>query len=179
MRYVYTASLAALFVAGLAIPVAAQPASGMTQPGSATAQAGREGHNTGRGPQMNDMHHQGLGRHNMAMLAMSAQHPKGTVAFYRAELAITAAQEPQWAAFAAVLGDAIVAMHAAAVRMDAAPATATAPERMDATVAMLTGALGTAKALADTGKALYAVLSPEQRVLADGFWSRHLSAPMP
>lgn len=179
MKYVYTASLAALLAAGIAIPVIAQSAAGMTHPGAATAQAGREGHNAGRGYPMNHMHHESLGRHNLAMLAMSAQHPKGTVAFYRAELAITAAQEPQWAAFAAVLGDAVVAMHATAVRMGTPPAPATAPERMDATVAMLTAALGTAKALADTGKALYAVLSPEQRVLADGFWTRHLSAPMP
>lgn len=176
MRYVNIASLAALLVAGLAIPAGAQPAAGTTHPGPAAAQIGREGHNAGGQTQMNHMRHAGFGRHNLAMMA---QHPKGIVAFYRAELAITAAQEPQWAAFAAVLGDAIVAMQAAAVRMDTAPMPATAPERMDATVAMLTGALGTAKALADTGKALYAVLTAEQRVLADGFWTHHLSAPMP
>lgn len=126
---------------------------------------------------MNNMRHDGTGHHNLAMMA---QHPRGGIAFYRAELAITAAQEPQWSAFAAVLGDAVVAMHAAAMRSDTAPAQVTAPARLDATVAMLTGALGTAKALADTGKALYAVLTADQRALADAFWGAHnLSAPMP
>lgn len=176
MRYLYTASLAALLAGSILAPAGAQPATGMTHRGSAATQAGREVHNEGGRTPMNHMQHAGMPMHNLAMMA---QHPKGTVAFYRAELAITAAQEPQWAAFAAVLGDAVVAMHAAAMRMGAPPAPATAPDRMDATVATLTGALGTAKALADTGKALYAVLTAEQRVLADGFWAQQMPAPMP
>ena len=179
MRSIQAASLAILLAAGLAIPASAQPVMGMTHSGPAAAQAGTEGHNARGVYKMNHMHHQEFGHHNMAMLAMSARHPKGTVAFYRAELAITAAQEPQWAAFATVLGDAIVAMHAANVQMATAAVPATVPERMDATVASLTAALGTAQALADTGKALYAVLTPEQRLLADGFWTHHQSAPMP
>ena len=179
MRSIQATSLAILLAAGPAIPAGAQPVMGMTRPGSAASQAGAEGHNAGGVHKMNHMHHQEFGRHNMAMLAMSARHPKGTVAFYRAELAITAAQEPQWAAFATVLGDAIVAMHAANVQMATTAVPATVPERMDATVASLTAALGTAQALADTGRALYAVLTPEQRLLADGFWTHHQSAPMP
>lgn len=166
MRWFTTASFAAVLAIGLIMPAAAQaPQDAM--PG----QANMHRH---RGNEMQSMRHDEDGRPNLAMLAMMAQHTKGIAAFLKAELAITAAQEPQWAAFAAVLGDAMVARHAAAVRMDATPQTATAPARMDARVAALTAALDTAKALAGTGKALYAVLTPEQRVLADGFWAHHL-----
>jgi hypothetical protein len=59
------------------------------------------------------------------------------------------------------------------------PDAATAPERMDAEVAALTATADTAKALAGTGKALYAVLTPEQRLLADKFWARPMDMPMP
>ena len=160
MRSIPAASLAILLLAGLANPATAQPVMGMTHPGAAAAQAGSEGHNARGVHKMNHMHHQDFGRHNMAMLA------------------ITAAQAPQWAAVATVLGDAIVAMQADSVRMATQAVPATVPERMDATFANLTAALGTAQALAGTGRALYAILTPEQRLLADGFWAHHQSAPM-
>jgi hypothetical protein len=180
MKRFSQATLAALLASGLALPAAAQP-SQPQPPGAAadTARPGRDARQAKKGAQMHQFRQGDAAHPRHGMLAMMAQHTKGIMAFYRAELAITPAQEPQWTAFAAVLGDAIVARHAAATKKEAMPDAATAPERMDAEVAALTAALDTAKALAGTGKALYAVLTPEQRLLADKFWARPMDMPMP
>jgi hypothetical protein len=100
---------------------------------------------------------------------MAGRYAAGMVAFYKAELDITAAQEPQWSAFAAAMRGGLDAMRAAAAQRMSGGQPQSAPERMDAHVARLSTALEAAKAMATAGKALYAVLTPEQREIADQF----------
>jgi len=63
--------------------------------------------------------------------------------------------------------------------LDEAPVATTALAHLDTSDALLTAALDTAKALADKGQAMHAVLSPEQRVLAGGSWAHNLEMPVP
>jgi len=160
---------------GGGMPGAGMPGAGMTGagPGSNGACGGGEfpmgpmgGGGTGGGFGMG-------GRGPAAMTGiggpMAGRYAAGMIAFYKAELDITAAQEPQWSAFAAAMRDGMDAMRKAAAQRMSAGQPHSAPERMDAHVARLSAALDAAKAMATAGKALYAVLTPEQREIADQF----------
>ncbi len=108
----------------------------------------------------------------MGMMAM-ADHVEGRIAFLKAELNITEAQTAQWNAFAD-------AMRSNATRMSGMPAimmqggmmgqdgtSMSAPDRLDRMEKMLTTMLETIKATRIALAPLYAVLTKEQKKVAD------------
>lgn len=117
----------------------------------------------------------------MAMMRPLA-HLEGTLAFLKTELAITAAQAPQWDAFAAALRAAAHTLREQAasagpgIGMGAgmgmgAPMTGRAaltwPDRLAYTERILAARLDAVRALQDPVKALYAALSEAQKHKAD------------
>ena len=104
------------------------------------------------------------------------RHVDGMLAFYRTELRITEAQAPQWTAFADAGRAGAKTLREAMQRTATQPAAQTMPDMLDRRLAMLGALTDTTKAVAVTAKALYAVLTAEQRKLADGFMAQHMQA---
>jgi hypothetical protein len=98
---------------------------------------------------------------------MPADHVEDRIAHRKGELAITDAQLPQWNAFAAVLRANAKTMQDGMAHMAKAGMPTTAPARGDAMVQMMATRLEGMKAVVRADKALYAVLSVEQRKTAD------------
>ncbi len=90
------------------------------------------------------------------------EHIEGKLAFLKAELKITPAQEKAWESFAAAMRKA-----AAMTLPGGAGAGATLPERMDSQARLLQGRLAMLQAKKDAIDRLYAVLSAEQKTSAD------------
>ena len=129
-------------------------------------QAMPQGGMMGPGSRMSMM--SGPGR--MGMMGM-ADHVEGRIAFLKAELKITEAQMPQWNAFAD-------ALRANANRMTGMPemqggtmgqdsASVSAPDRLDRMEKMMSAMLETVKATKAALAPLYAVLTEEQKKMAD------------
>lgn len=92
---------------------------------------------------------------------MMLHHTEGTLAFMKAELQITSAQETLWTAFAD-------ATRAAVKKMPApAPLPAAWPERLEAREKALEAQLDVLKTYRPAATALYAALTPEQKKKAD------------
>lgn len=95
---------------------------------------------------------------------LSEQH----LADLKNELAITPQQEPAWKAFATKVAEQVGQMQALhAQRWQAAGGDTTVPERMSSNVAWMTQRLAGMQAVTTALADLYAVLSPEQRTIAD------------
>ncbi len=107
------------------------------------------------------------------MAMMGFDHVEGRIAFYKAELAITDAQLPQWNAFADALRGSTKGMRSAMTSMMQAGMPATAPARMDAMVQMMSARLDAMKATLAAAKPLYAVLSDDQKKTADELMAEH------
>jgi hypothetical protein len=101
------------------------------------------------------------------------EHIEGQIAFYRAELKVTDAQAPLWNAFADVLRSGAKAMQEAYTRASAGGTPGTIIEQIDRRSALLAAQLDALKAMAAAGKPLYAVLSDEQKKLADELLAEH------
>jgi uncharacterized small protein (DUF1192 family) len=131
------------------------------------------GGDMGRVTSMMSMMHGAMmqGRDGMAM--MGFDHVEGRIAFYKAELAITDAQLPQWNAFADALRGSTKGMRSAMTSMMQAGMPATAPARMDAMVQMMSARLDAMKATLAAAKPLYAVLSDDQKKAADELMAEH------
>ncbi len=87
------------------------------------------------------------------------------------DLLLASAQRPAWS----VYRSAVLRMLDDQRRgIRTAAATVTAPQRLDALADLARNRLTAAEEIVDSGKALYAVLSPEQRVIAD----RRLALPL-
>ncbi len=104
------------------------------------------------------------------------RHVDGILAFYRTELRITEAQAPQWTAFADAGRAGAKTLREAIQRTATQPAAQTMPDMLDRRLAMLGALTDTTKAVSVTARALYAVLTAEQRKLADGFMAQHMQA---
>ena len=98
---------------------------------------------------------------------MPFEHVEGRIAFLKAELAITDAQQPQWNAFAEVLRAGAKGMRESMAKMMQAGTPTTAPAKAEAMVNMMTVHLDGMKSMAAAGKALYAALSDSQKKIAD------------
>jgi hypothetical protein len=100
------------------------------------------------------------------------------LAQFKAELKVTAEQEPLWQAFAEkAKAEAVEGFTAIREQMPAA--TASAPERMARMIDMMKRRTAALEATADVFKRLYDVLSPEQQKIADAHAARMASkAPM-
>lgn len=107
--------------------------------------------------------------------AMSAfRHVEGVLAYIRAELRITDAQQPQWNAFAdAVRANMDKLRQAYAQAMQSAGQPATAPEQMERRIALLSAQLDAARSLEAAARPLYAALSDEQKRSADELTAEH------
>src|SRR6266481_3295595 len=152
---------AALLLANLGVAVAQTqaapptqntPQGGMMGPGSAMTMMG--------------------GPARMGMMGM-ADHAEGRLAFLKAELKITEAQTPQWNAFSDALREnarrmgGMSAMMMQGGMMGQDGASVNAPDRLDRMEKMMTAMLESIKATRAALVPLYAVLTDEQKKVAD------------
>ncbi len=102
------------------------------------------------------------------------RHIEGQIAYYKAELKITEAQEPQWNAFADALHTSAGQLRQAMMKAREAQGTVTAPEQMERRIALLTALRDTMQAMLVAAKPLYATLSDEQKKVADELMAEHM-----
>jgi hypothetical protein len=98
----------------------------------------------------------------------------GSLESARAEIGITAAQEPAWSAYVEAAQADRTAMAGMHDQMGASMmgAAANAPERLQAHLDLMSGRLASLQAIQAATRALYDVLTPEQRQRADqALWS--------
>ena len=115
----------------------------------------------------------GAGRMGLMGMMGMADHVEGRIAFLKVELKITEAQLPQWNAFADALREnarrmsGMPAMMMQGEMMGADGAAVSAPDRLDRMEKMMTTMLETIKATKTALAPLYAVLTEEQKKVAD------------
>lgn len=109
-------------------------------------------------------HHGRFGRHGSGMFG---QHVDGMLAFVKAELKITADQEPAWQEFSTTMRE--LAQQRVGMRKHAPGSGRDLPlsERIDRRLAMLEQGAAHLRQMAEAVKSLYADLTPEQQQLAD------------
>ena len=123
---------------------------------------------TSGGPSAGAIGETGMGRMMSAMRGMMAvDHVEGRIAYQKAELAITAAQLPEWNAVAAVLRLNAKIMQDGMARMAKDGMPTAAPARSEMMTMMMSERLEGMKKLGEANKALYTVLTPDQRKTAD------------
>jgi hypothetical protein len=165
-------ALAALTLA-LVVPAQGQPAkpdahSGHHPPGAAPAPAappmtGMPGDQRGMMPMMHGM--MGGMMQGGGLSHMMQHHTEGTLAFLKAELQITTAQEAPWTAFADAARATVKKMPARPTARADAPASW--PERLADREKALTAQLEALKTMQPAVAGLYAALSAEQKKKAD------------
>jgi Spy/CpxP family protein refolding chaperone len=162
------------------IMVVLASAASLTLAGSAFAQMGG-GMEHGQGMGMGMMGQgQGMGRmhgqHGMADTNPAA-HVEGRLAYLKTDLKITAAQESAWNGFAAKARQQAEGMHALHDKVQGG--TASAPELMAKRADAMKQRAAGMEAMATALKDLYAVLTPEQKAVADkDFTMHHGPGPM-
>jgi hypothetical protein len=145
------------------------PMQGMAAPGSQQGgMAGMMGGDMGRMMQM--MHRQ--------MAAQQAMRPferiEGQLAFHRAELRITDAQQPQWNAFAEAIRAAAGPLKQAVTASMQQAGPVPAPEQMERRIAALTAQAEAMRSVQAAARPLYAALSDDQKRTADALMEEHL-----
>jgi len=95
------------------------------------------------------------------------RHIEGRIAFLKAELAITDAQLPQWNAFADTLRARAKSMQETMAKLMKDGMPTSAPARGQVMVQIMTARLDSLKAMVAASDALYAVLSDDQKKVAD------------
>ena len=98
---------------------------------------------------------------------MPFDHIEGRIAFLKAEIGITQSQSARWTAFADALRADAAAMRKAHAAAAPADRLLSAPDRLDAAVQRVSAHLDGMKTLLAAEKPLYAVLSGEQKKIAD------------
>ena len=153
-------------VAGVALAVAAvafaQPFGGMGPgfgPGMGSGYGHGMGMGPGAGPGMGWGHGPGAGFDPAVMVDSRLSNLK-------AQLQITAAQEPAWQAFTAAARQQVADMQAIHNQMQQQGA-GTAPERLALHSAIMQQRSAAMATMSTAFNALYAVLTPEQKTLAD------------
>jgi len=162
----------------------AQPATGQNHDahhpggGAPAAQPGMMG---GMGRMMGSMggtpggmHTGMMGGGMMGGTGLPFEHVEGRIAFLKTELKITDAQLPQWTAVADALRANAREHQTRHERMSTGGMPSSWPDRLAAQQGMLTMRLDALKRLEAAAKPLYAVLTDEQKTLADTL----LSGPM-
>ncbi len=104
-----------------------------------------------------------------AMCNAMTGHIEGRLAYLKAELKITAAQEALWSAYAATVRDNANAMlsHCNAMMSQRDASTASLPDRLDQHVQLMAAQLDAMRAINKALKPLYAALSDSQKQTAD------------
>lgn len=106
----------------------------------------------------------------IGMMMGSGEMPgfsEGRIAFLKAELAITAAQQSAWEAYAAALQKNLTAMQGMRQTMTTAMSGKTPVERLEAHVTAMEGRLAALKEVKPALDKLYAALSDDQKKKAD------------
>lgn len=110
-------------------------------------------------------------RHMMTMMGaqsgMMSADVEGRIASLKAELGITDAQAPQWNGFADALRTTAKSTNGMFEQMMHPGGAATLPARLERHEKMLSAHLGTLKALKDAVAPLYAVMTDDQKKVAD------------
>lgn len=125
------------------------------------------------GPGMGGMGHGMMGGGDCPMMGMmmsSGEMPafsEGRIAFLKAELAITSAQQPVWDSYAAALKKNLTGMQGMRQTMMTAMTGKTAVERLNAQITAMEGRLSTLKQVKPALDKLYAALSDDQKKKAD------------
>lgn len=101
---------------------------------------------------------------------MGAQMGEQRLAQFKAELKLTAAQEPAWQAFSTKAKEQMAGMKDMQ-QSKADDAKLSAPDRMDQHLAQMTKRMAGMQTMNAAVKDLYAVLTPEQRTAADQHFS--------
>ncbi len=100
-------------------------------------------------------------------MGLPFEHVEGRIAFLKAEIKITNAQTPQWNAFADTLRSNATAHRAVHEQMTQGGMPAAWPDRLAFQQKALSTRLDAVKALETAARPLYAVLTDEQKKLAD------------
>ncbi len=148
---------------GDAAPGAAQGQMPATMPGGMMG-SGKMGRMMGggmMGPGMMDM------MSNCPMMGGSASHAEGRIAFLKAELAITDAQNAAWEAYAAQIRKNLMSMQDMQKTMMSMMDAKSPVERIDARIAMMEKRTQALKDIKPALVTLYASLSAEQQKKAD------------
>ena len=117
-------------------------------------------------PMMGGMPTMGMMQMMMGQNIM-AGHVEGRIAFLKTELKITEAQSPQWNQFAEALRANARRMTEMHEMMSQGGAARNAPDRLDRMEKMMTGMLESVRTTKAALTPLYAVLTDEQKKLAD------------
>ena len=152
--------MAGLLIGGAAL---AQPALDPHHPGGAATQAQPQGPMSGgmMGPGMMDM------MASCPMMGGSTSHAEGRIAFLKAELAITDAQNAAWEAYAAQIRKNLTSMQDMQKTMMSMMDAKSPVERIDARIAMMEKRTQALKEIKPALAALYAGLSADQQKMAD------------
>lgn len=156
-------ALALLATGSAAAAQTAAPGAAMTMPAAGPADGAPASGMKKMMPMMRGM----MGGGDMAG-GMPFEHVEGRVAYIKAELGTTEAQTPEWTAYAATMRADAKAMGEGMAKMMQAEMPTAAPARAEAMMQMMAARLDAMKAGAPTGKALYAVLSEQQKRTAAG-----------
>lgn len=108
-----------------------------------------------------------------AMCNAMAGHVEGRLAYLKAELKITDAQEPLWKSYAAAARDSANAMlaHCTAMMTQRGTSTVSLPDRLDLHEQIMTDQLEALRGMNKALKPLYAAFSDRQKQAADQlFW---------
>lgn len=92
---------------------------------------------------------------------------EGRLAYLKGELNITEEQKPVWDAYASAVGSRVETMQGIHQSMMETMRNGSATARMDARIAAMEAMLESMKALKPATEGLYAVLTPEQKAVAD------------
>jgi hypothetical protein len=103
-----------------------------------------------------------VGQRLASMMSAKATHVEGRIAFLKAELKITDAQQPLWNAVAGAMRD-----HARSMTTMSGETMATLPERVGALEKVMTARLDAVRKLKAAVDPLYAALADEQKKVAD------------
>ena len=115
----------------------------------------------------------GMMRWGPAMCNAMASHLEGRLAYTKAELKITEAQESLWSTYAAAARDNTKTMvgHCTAIMSQRGTSTVSLPERLEEHEQLLGTQLDAIRAMNKALKPLYAALSDDQKKTADQlFW---------
>jgi hypothetical protein len=104
------------------------------------------------------------------------QHVEGQLAFWKAELKITDAQASQWNAFADALRSSATQFRQSIAQTPSSTGAVTAPELLERRVTRLAAELDAMKPVSAAVKTLYAVLSDDQKKMADELMAEHFMA---
>ena len=116
----------------------------------------------------------GRGGFSRAMCNATADHIEGRLAYAKAELKTTEAQEALWNAYAAAARDNATAMraHCTTMMSQRSGSAVSLPDRLDQHEQLMAAQLETVRAMDKALKPLYAALSDAQKHAADYFfWS--------